>query len=49
LIADRLGCLQQTIPLAYNDQVHAFINYFTIRDRDYTRMVLRRKDLIPVV
>ncbi len=45
LIADRLSCLQQTIPLAYNDQVHAFINYFTIRDRDYTRMVLRRKDL----
>ncbi len=45
LISDRLSCLQQTIPLPYNDKVHAFINYFTIRDREYTRMVLRRTDL----
>jgi membrane-bound lytic murein transglycosylase D len=45
LIADRLGCLEQRIPLEYNDKVAAFINYFTIRDREYTRMVLRRKDL----
>lgn len=45
LLSDRLSCIQQTIPLPYNDKVHAFINYFTIRDRDYTRMVLRRTDL----
>ena len=45
LISDRLSCIQQTIPLPYNDKVNAFINYFTIRDRDYTRMVLRRTDL----
>ncbi len=45
LLSDRLNCIQQTIPLPYNDKVHAFINYFTIRDRDYTRMVLRRTDL----
>jgi membrane-bound lytic murein transglycosylase D len=45
LIADRLSCLQRTIPLEYNDKVHGFINYFTIKDREYTRMVLRRKDL----
>ena len=45
LISDRLSCIQETIPLPYNDKVHAFINYFTIRDRDYTRMVLRRTDL----
>ncbi len=45
LISDRLSCIQQTIPLPYNDKVHAFINYFTIRDREYTRMVLRRTDL----
>ena len=44
LIADRLSCLQKTIPLEYNDKVHGFINYFTVRDREYTRMVLRRKD-----
>jgi membrane-bound lytic murein transglycosylase D len=45
LIADRLGCLQKTIELNYNTRVHGFIDYFTIRDREYTRMVQRRKDL----
>jgi membrane-bound lytic murein transglycosylase D len=45
LVADRLGCLEQKIPLTYNGTVHGFINYFTIRNRDYTRLMLRRKDL----
>jgi membrane-bound lytic murein transglycosylase D len=45
LIADRLGCLQRTISLTYNSKVHAFIDYFTVRDRDYIRSVLRKKDL----
>ena len=45
LLADRLSCIEQTIPLTYNDRIHAFINYFTIKDRDYTRMVLQRKDV----
>ena len=45
LIADRLGCLQKTIDLSYNSKVHAFIDYFTVRDREYTKMVLRRRDL----
>src|SRR5258708_28107484 len=45
LIADRLSCLQQTIALPYNKRVHGFIEYFTVRDREYTRSMLRRKDL----
>jgi membrane-bound lytic murein transglycosylase D len=45
VLADRLGCIQHTIPLNYNDKVEAFINYFTIRDREFTRMALRRKGL----
>ncbi|MBL7850250.1 MAG: transglycosylase SLT domain-containing protein [Cyclobacteriaceae bacterium] len=45
LVADRLSCIQQTIPLTYNSNVHGFINFFTIRNRDYTRLMLRRKDL----
>jgi membrane-bound lytic murein transglycosylase D len=45
LIKDRLSCLKQTIPLHYNDRIHAFINYFTVRDREYTRMVVRRKNV----
>lgn len=45
LVADRLSCLQQTIPLTYTSNVHGFINFFTIRNRDYTRLMLRRKDI----
>jgi membrane-bound lytic murein transglycosylase D len=42
---DRLACLEKTMPLVYNDRIHSFINYFTVRDREYTRMMMRRKDL----
>lgn len=45
LVADRLSCLQQTIPLTYSSNVHGFINFFTIRNREYTRLMLRRKDI----
>jgi membrane-bound lytic murein transglycosylase D len=42
---DRLSCLQRNMPLVYNDKIHAFINYFTVKDREYTRMMMRRKNL----
>jgi membrane-bound lytic murein transglycosylase D len=45
LIADRLQCIGSRIPLVYNDRIQAFINYFTVRDREYTKMVMRRKNL----
>lgn len=45
LVADRLSCLQRTIPLTYNNNVHGFINFFTIRNREYTRLMLRRQHL----
>lgn len=45
LLADRLACIEHDIPLIYNDRVHAFINYFTVKDRDYTRMMMRRQNL----
>jgi membrane-bound lytic murein transglycosylase D len=45
VIQDRLNCLQKDIPLHYNHRIHSFINYFTVRDREYTRMVIRRKHL----
>ncbi|MFN8342501.1 MAG: LysM peptidoglycan-binding domain-containing protein [Cyclobacteriaceae bacterium] len=45
LLEDRLNCIEQTIHLRYNDKVHAFINYFTIRDREYTRSMLRKQQL----
>ncbi|KYG76884.1 hypothetical protein AWW68_19085 [Roseivirga spongicola] len=37
--------LNLDIDIAYNERVHAFINYFTVRDRDYTREMLRRKEV----
>ena len=45
LFKDRIKCIEQSIPLHYNDRIHSFINYFTVRDREYTRMVVRRKDV----
>ena len=45
VIRQRLNSIQRTIPLRYHERVHAFINYFTVRDREYTRMIIRRRDL----
>jgi membrane-bound lytic murein transglycosylase D len=45
LFADRLACIEKTMPLTYNERIHAFINYFTVKDREYTRMMMRRKNL----
>lgn len=45
LIADRLACIQRTMPLIYNERIHSFITYFTVKDREYTRMMMRRKNL----
>src|ERR1051325_5085630 len=45
MVEDRLKCLEGSIPLRYNDKIQAFINYFTVRDREYTKMVMRRKHL----
>jgi len=45
VLADRLSCIEGSIPLVYNDKIHAFINYFTVKDREYTRLMMRRKNL----
>ncbi|HEX8529096.1 MAG TPA: transglycosylase SLT domain-containing protein [Cytophagales bacterium] len=45
LIADQLSCLQNEIPLSYNNTVQSFINYFTIRKRSYIRTMLSRKHI----
>lgn len=44
-ISSRLDSLQNEIPLQLNEIVRAFIDYFSIRNRDYTRMIMRRKDI----
>ena len=45
LYRDRLRCIEKKMPLIYNERIHAFINYFTVKDREYTRMMMRRKNL----
>lgn len=45
VLRDRLKCIEKNIPLVYNDKIHAFINYFTVKDREYTKMMMRRKNL----
>lgn len=44
LIEDRLSCIQQDIPLNFNNNVRAFIDYFTIRNREYTKSVIEKRD-----
>ena len=41
-IAERLKLIEADIPLNFNERVKSFVDYFTVRDREYTKMVLRR-------
>jgi len=44
IIAYRISQLKGDIPVTYNAKVRNFIDYFSIKNRDYTRKMLRRKD-----
>jgi len=44
-IADRLSCVNSTIPMHFNQTVKGFIDYFAIRDRAYTRNIIKKKEL----
>ncbi len=41
-VADRLSCLEATVPLNFNNRVFGFVDYFAVRDREYSEMVMRR-------
>ena len=45
VIADRLSCIESEIPLTFNPYVRNFVDYFTIRNRKYTRRMLERENL----
>ena len=45
LLMDRLSCIENQVPLPYNNRVKGFIDYFMIRDRRYTESVLNSRDL----
>ncbi len=40
----RLKRIEKEIPLVYNNTINSFISYFVVRNREYSKMVLRRKE-----
>ncbi|NDK57115.1 lytic transglycosylase domain-containing protein [Pontibacter fetidus] len=45
VIQDRLSCIESEIPLTFNPFVRNFIDYFTIRNRKYTRTMISRENV----
>ncbi len=44
-IADRIQCIEGEVPLNFNERVKGFVDYFAIRNREYTKDIIRRKEL----
>ena len=44
LVADQLSCIRNKVPLDYNENVHAFVNYFAVKDRSYTQEMINRQN-----
>ena len=40
----RIKAMKTDMPFELNDKIFSFIQYFTVRNRDYTKMVLARKE-----
>jgi len=50
LIADRISCIQKEVPLIFNERVFAFINYFIVRNRSYTKFVINKSTMyFPII
>ena len=43
-VAKRVKAMDTKMSFELNDRIFSFIQYFTVRNRDYTKMVLARKD-----
>ncbi|WP_026951367.1 LysM peptidoglycan-binding domain-containing protein [Algoriphagus mannitolivorans] len=43
-VAKRVKAMDTEMSFELNDRIFSFIQYFTVRNRDYTKMVLARKD-----
>lgn len=44
-IADRIKCIEGEVPLNFNERVMAFVDYFSIRNREYTRDIVQKKEM----
>lgn len=45
LLYDRLACIEGEMPLFLNKRVASFIDYFVVRNRNYTQTMLERKQV----
>jgi membrane-bound lytic murein transglycosylase D len=43
-VARRVRAMDTGMSFELNERIFSFINYFTVRNREYTKMVLKRKD-----
>lgn len=43
-VNQRIKSMKTDMPFELNDRIFSFIQYFTVRNREYTKMVLARKD-----
>ena len=43
-VEQRIKAMKTGMPFELNERIFSFIQYFTVRNRDYTKMVLARKD-----
>ena len=43
-VEKRVAAMETDMPFKLNETIFSFINYFTVRNREYTKMVLARKD-----
>jgi membrane-bound lytic murein transglycosylase D len=44
-VAKKIKAMDTDMPFELNERIFSFINYFTVRNRAYTRMVLQRQDI----
>ncbi|MDO9552240.1 MULTISPECIES: lytic transglycosylase domain-containing protein [Rhodonellum] len=44
-VATRVGAMETEMSFNLNERIFSFINYFAVRNREYSRMVLERKDI----
>ncbi len=44
VLINRINTIDSDIPIVFNDKVRSFIDYFSIRNRDYARKMLVRKN-----
>ncbi|GAB3655042.1 hypothetical protein GCM10028791_26100 [Echinicola sediminis] len=44
-IKDRVNTMDTGMPFELNETIFAFINYFTVRNREYAKMTLERKEI----